>query len=233
METQNVESQPTGTPQADTSQATGQTPSPAKETSDKLYAGKYKAPEELEKGYKELESLHGKTVAEKEQQIKEANERYEQLIAQITTKQQQQPQEEVYETPEEKLQKEIEGLKLKDRQRDLEKLTEKFLKDNPDLSGEAEQRIAWQRFTELHQSKGQYWPIDRIMQETAEMARKDLASIKEKAIREVSEVRTEVKHNEIPKGTPPREAVDTTEDETPRDYVQWRKEQSAQSRRLV
>ncbi len=223
----------TDTTQTDTSQKTEQTTSqPQTETSEKLLAGKYKTQDELIKGHKELESMHGKTVSDYESKIKEANERYEQLIAQLTTKQQT-PPEETYETPEEKLQKEVEGLKMKDRQRDIESLTAKFLKDNPDLNGDAEQRIAWQRFQELHASKGQYWPLDKIMQETAEMARKDIASLKEKAIKEVTEVRTEIKINEIPKGTPTKESIETTENESPQDYIKWREEQAARTRRLV
>jgi len=236
METQTIESQPKGTPQADTSQTSEQTTSqPKTDTSEKLYAGKYKTDSDLEKGYKELESKHGKTVAEKEQQIKEANERYEQLVSQLASNKQNQqtPQEDVYETPEEKLQKEMGTLKQEITQMKLEKITEKFLNDNPDLKGDAEQRIAWQRFTELNQTKGQYWPLDKIMAETAEMARKDIASLKEKVIKEVTESRTEVRHDEIPKGNAVKESVDTSEDETPKDYITWRRKQAEQTRRLV
>lgn len=232
MVEQNLETPKTETPKTDTSQETKQTPSPTKETSEKLYAGKYKAPEELEKGYKELESMHGKAVSEKDQQIKEANERYEQLVSQLTSRQQTQ-QEETYETPEEKLQKEVDTLKIKDRQRDLESLTNKFLEANPDLKGKAEQKISWQIFQELNATKGQYWSIDRMMEETAKQARQELAEIKERAIKEVTEVRNQVKNDEIPKGTPPAESVDTEENETAQDVVRWRREAHARTRSLV
>lgn len=233
METQQIEN-PQGGVQKDTSQNIEQTTSPTKDTSDKLLAGKYKTQEDLEKGYKDLESTHGKKVSEYEQKAKEANERYEQLIAQISTRQQPQPsQEDTYETPEEKLSKEIEALKMKDRQRDVEGIINKFLDANPDLKGEAEQRIALSRFYEINAAKGQYLPLDKILGDTAEAARKDIASLREKVQKEVTEVRTEVKNTETPKGTSKQETVDESEDETFADYIKGRKSQFEQTRRLV
>jgi len=235
MEAQNTESQSTGPPQADTSQPSGQTPNPSPDTSEKLYAGKYKAPEELEKGYKELESTHGKKISEYDQKLKEADERYNQLITQLTAQQQQtQPvQEDVYETPEEKLMKEVEALKLKDRQRDMESVVNKFLTDNPDLKGDVEQRLALQRFYEINGTKGRYVPLDKILSEVAETTRKDIAALRERVQKEVTETRTELKTAEIPKGTPPHESADTGIDEGPKDYMKWRMEQADRTRRLV
>lgn len=235
MEAQITESQQTTKVQADTSQTGGLTPNPQSDTSEKLLAGKYKDTSELEKAYKELESTHGRKNSEWEQKIKEADERYNQLISQLTTQQQQvqTQQEEIYETPEEKLQKEIEVLKQKDRQRDMESIVNKFLTDNPDLKGDAEQRLALQRFYEVNNAKGRFVPLDKILSETAELARKDIAALRDRVQKEVTETRVELKTSEIPQGSPTHEPVETGIDESPKDYIKWREERANRTRTLV
>lgn len=74
---------------------------------EKLYAGKYKSPEDMEKAYKELESKFGQTNSEKAELSKILNEAF------AEPQQQAQPQEQISDDYEEDnpLQREVEALK--------------------------------------------------------------------------------------------------------------------------
>lgn len=62
--------------QGQTVEETTQTGVNAEDTVEKLYAGKYKSPEEMEKGYKELESKFGQTTSEKAELSRILNEAF-------------------------------------------------------------------------------------------------------------------------------------------------------------
>jgi len=110
---------------------------PETDTQETLLAGKYKSPKDLEHAYKELESKFGQTSSE----AKQAREQYEQLQQTLAYQQQQYQQQQARDaqysqTEEERLQQDVQQLKLGVFTDRLQTIQEKFLDANKDLDND-------------------------------------------------------------------------------------------------
>lgn len=211
-------------------EGTEQNASPdGQDTEQQLLAGKYKSPEELAKAYKEVESTLGK----KSQEMKDLENRYNQLMNQFTYAQQQQyqkAQQNEYETDEERLAKEVQGLKAGLAQQANLQLYNSFVSQHEELKGDVERELFDSKIYQAR-SENPYAPPDQILSLALEKTRGTLGRIRESAQRETTETRREVKSQSSPKGTARKEVDSSPKTETYSDYMAWRSSTANSARR--
>ena len=231
----------------DTSQQEGGTtdaPDVSQETQQELWAGKYKTPEDLASGYKELESKFGQTSAEAKQ-AREQLEQYQQQLAYLQQQQQQAAQQNQYDvTQEEKLQQDISNLQVKVFTGELEKVQNDFLAKNEELNNDIGIEILNSVASKIRAEKpwvdpwqtGNSANFKQILEDSAKRAKELMGAYTEKvstsAKKDVVETREELKTGAAKSGRP----VDTTVEREPageslEEYSARRRQQHADTQR--
>ena len=218
-----------GTPPDDTAGTEGSTASPdSQDTEQKLLAGKYKSPEELEKAYKEAESTLGKWSQEK----KELENRYNQLMNQFAyAQQQQQKAGQEYETEEEKLAKEVQNIKATITQQQGVNMFNEYVGANKELQGNVEKKMFANYLYQARNELGPYANAGQVLDKAKEYTLETLSEIRESARKETVETRKQVKSQQSSQGTARKEVDDSPKVESYTDYMAWRTQQGANARR--